>query len=255
MLPTGRKKNPGRAARPAPRSDKIADVLDTLQGIHEKRQAERAAAAAAGRMTVKNVQSLLDKAMAEYLPELPRVMVSVKPLGVFKKRVASYGINDIEDLITFCIREWTTLAAQNRVAFIRNPDKARQGSPLPEAPSFTDLAYRLPYFMAAYRNQRAVITGKERTATRESAQDAEIKRLKARLVEAEQEKQTMIGIVRRARAAQASHRGGQRPEPTPRATRRAPSTPAVIDENWTPPAWEEDDHFTPARARRYGNGK
>lgn len=254
MLSTGRKKTPGRAARPAPwSSDKIADVLQTLQGIHERRQTERAAAAVAGQMTTKNVQSLIDKAMAEYLPELPRVIVSVKPLGVFKKRIASYGIKDIEDLIVFCVREWTTLAAQNRVAFIRNPDKARQGTPLPDAPSFTDLAYRLPYFIAAYRNQRAVITGKEKAVTRETAQEAEIKRLKARLAEAEQEKQTMIGIVRRAKAAQAARRE-ETPPPAPRAARRT-SIPAVIDDNWTPPEWEEDSSFTPSRTRRYGNGK
>lgn len=143
------------------REESVKSIISATQTQHRTTQATRAAAAA-NDLTTKNVQALVDTFMDKYHPKLPRAVVTAKAFGVFRKRVVDARVQDLPRFLEYTIREWTVLATQNRMALMRNPDKAKAGSPLPEAPNFTALAYRLPYFLAAYANRAATSIQDER---------------------------------------------------------------------------------------------
>lgn len=185
----------------------------------------RVAAVESGEVTVKSLQALLDKTMRDYLPGLPRLVVTQKPFSVFCKRVQASNIN-LATFVPFAIREWQTLAAQNRTATLRGIEKGRTISePLPPAPSFSTMAYRLPYFIAAFANN---MTRGGRTEQTVDHRDAVI----ASLTKEVQQLKRSTPI--RIRPAQKPILSAQESED------------ALMDD-WVPPKWES---AAPATLRR-----
>lgn len=215
--------------RAAPdREDSIAGVVASATKTSMARRAGRAAAAPV-EINCKNLQALIDVNMREYLPMVPRVIVTQKPLSVFAKRIKAANI-DLAKFVTFMIREWSSIALQNRAAFNRDLSKARKGTPLPLVPDFNSMAYRLPYFITAYGN--SMVTGTVGAA--QDAKDQEIARLKAQLSNANKEAATVRQILRRKAASTSPQRPAAKPSPE---LRQALSN--LLNDDWTPPKWEE----------------
>ena len=225
MLATPKKVRPTRE-----RPELIEDVVATVRASTKLKSVARLSEVSDGKLTVAGLQALFDESMKEFLPSLPRMIVTQKAFGVFRKRVEAAGV-DLQRFATFAVREWRNLASQNRAAFMRDPSRAKKGSPLPEAPNFTTLAYRLPYFLAAYANTEAI--GKRVEVL--DPKDAEIRRLQKQLADAQSQVRSSAAVVRRIKTV-------QREEPPPATKfRRVPavkSLPVDIDDGWTPPAWE-----------------
>lgn len=217
---------PKRPRAAVQRSDSIAEVLTKAHEVTTRVATARVVAAKAGDLTAKNLQALLDQSMREFLPTLPRMIVTAKAFGVFRKRVQASNI-DLAKFVTFCIREWSTLAAQNRMAFVRDPSKAQKGSPIPPGPSFSVWAYRLPYFIAAYGSTEAIGA---RLVKGDSPDAARIKRLEAEVAKLQSENTAVRAIIRRSKPM-------PRPEPLRGETKSARHLDT--DVNWTPPAWAD----------------
>lgn len=216
-----------KKARPvAARSDSVAAVLARHTEESSATKAARVQAAKDGEMTVKTLQSLLDRGMLDYCPELPRVIVTQKPFSVFKKRITAAGI-ELAPFITYCLREWGALAAQNRAAFLRDPSKSQKGTPLPAAPNFMTLAYRLPYFIAAFAN--SLTTGGQSSAKAVDPKDIIIARLQAQLANAKSDNKAIGAVLRRTRKPVENTTRGY-------ASNAKPSTD--LGDDWTPPPWE-----------------
>lgn len=166
------------------RSETIETISAVVNATKEKKAeivAIRLASVSSG-LTIPGLQELLNKAMKDYLPTLPRVVVTQKPFNVFRKRVIEAKI-DVAKFIDFSIRSWTTLSSQSQRAYLRCQGN-RKGTPLPEAPTFSSFAYRLPYFLAAYAN---VLTRGGALGKNQDPYEAEIARLKAQLATSKQE--------------------------------------------------------------------
>lgn len=202
------------------------EVVEVQAAQATYRKATRIAQAKGGDLTVASVQALLDASMQQYCPTLPRVIVTQKPFGMFRKRVIAAAV-DVPKLIDFSIREWATLASQNRVAFLRNPEKANRGTPLPAAPTFNTFAYRLPYFIAAFANNRAAPLVKA-----EDPKDKEIERLKRQLAQAKQDASAQAKAVLRVRRRPPDINPAPPPEPRSAAATK-------LDDDWVPPSWED----------------
>lgn len=216
-----------KKARPvATRSDSVAAVLARHEAASSATKATRVQAAQAGDMTVKTLQALLDQGMADYCPELPRVIVTQKPFSVFKKRIAAAGI-DLAPFVTYCLREWGALAAQNRAAFLKDPSKSQKGTPLPAAPNFSTLAYRLPYFIAAFAN--SLTAGGQSSVKTVDPKDIIIARLQAQLANAKSDNKAIGAVLRRTRKPVENTTRGYAPKSTPSAD---------LGDDWTPPPWE-----------------
>jgi hypothetical protein len=229
----------------ATRPDSVTEVLATQSRRATDLKAGRRAAAEAGEIDTKNLQALLDRVMADYLPDLPRVIVTAQPLSVFKKRIKAAEIKDLSGFLRYTIREWPTFAAQNRAARMKDPTKARRGDALPEAPNFTALAYRLPYFIAAYSND--LVLGKQKAV--ESVADAEVKKLKAQVAALQQESMAKTDMIRRISRKPVA--AAPKIVRTPRVVKPEPNTMKALnslarrtqvvelEEDWTPPEWGE----------------
>lgn len=228
--------------RSAPRRDETAiEAVARIKMAHRINEGGRAGAAAGGALTVQNLQALIDKTMRERLPELPRVVVTQKPFGVFRKRIESANL-DIAKFVDFALSQWSLLASQNRAAMLKNPDKARRSTPLPSAPNFTTFAYKLPYFIAAYANN--VTTTRE---DRQKASDSgEAARLRAKLAAAERELDVAKGLLR-SRAKPVITRS--RPA-IPVQVQRTAATDADLNDQWSPPEWSAGDEPKQRRAVR-----
>lgn len=209
---------PKRQRTSVQRSSSVAEVLEKQQARRVAVVATRVSAAESGELTVKSLQALLDTLMQKYHPSLPRMVVTQKPFAVMRRRIKESQLA-VREFLEFALREWTTLATQNRMALLRNPDKAKKGSPLPEAPSFSNLAYRMPYFVAAFANNKSRSTSQIQA----DEKDAEIARLRSRVAAVEEERRVAVSLVRR------------RNRPLPAITNRQDEE----DDGWTPPPWEQ----------------
>lgn len=208
------------------RNHTIADVLNRANATVAAR---KLAAPTTDSMTMHNLQVVIDNNMREYLPNLPRITVTAKPFSVFKKRITEAKV-PLTDFVTFMIREWTAIASVNRASYMRDPAKTRKGSPLPPAPSFLAMAYRMPYFLAAYASHK--VAGAKPVIATVDPRDQVIARLQAQLEAERKQSKTMAGIVRRSKPVAAPQ-----PKPltrVPRTGQRAQS----LDDNWMPPTWE-----------------
>jgi hypothetical protein len=211
VLPTPKKPRPVIA-----RQESASAVVASVQKKHVEVAATRVAAAQAGDLSGDNLQALIDKAMKAYLPDLPRVVVTKIPLGVFRKRMKDANILDVAKFVEYTIREWTTFAAQNRATFLKNPAKYQKSSPLPSAPDFTSFAYRLPYFIAAYSN--SLIGGLKPTQSTQAPQTRETTTQR-------HIPQRVIAPVR------------QTPIYREKST-FAKTSDDVLNDDWVPPVWE-----------------
>lgn len=210
------------------RDESAVESIARIKSAHRVNEGGRADAAAGGALTTQNLQALIDKTMRERLPELPRVVVTQKPFGVFRKRIESANV-DIAKFVDFALSQWSLLASQNRAAMLKNPDKARRSTPLPSAPNFTTFAYKLPYFIAAYANNvTSTAEGRQRAAdTGEAAQ------LRAKLAATERELE-LTKEVMRSRAKPLIQRS--RPV-APAQVQRTAATDADLSDTWSPPEW------------------
>lgn len=217
---------PKKTRAAAPRMDSVAAVLSRHETQSSATKSERVQAAKDGDLSVKSLQALLDQGMSDYCPSLPRIIVTQKPFSVFKKRLAAAGI-ELAPFVTYCLREWGALAAQNRAAFLKDPSKTQKGTPLPAAPSFATLAYRMPYFIAAFAN--SLTTGGGAAAKTVDPKDLEIARLRAKLEASEQEKRTLGAVIRRTRKPE---------QTTTRGYSAKPAASSGVPDDWVPPPWE-----------------
>lgn len=195
------------------RNDNAAAALAQITQRSAARQAVRMESVKT-ELTIKGLQALLDKEMRTYHPALPRMIVTHKPFGVLRKRIAAATI-DINKFTTFCVRDWTILAEQNFRAMQRDPSKLDKGTPIPMAPSFHTWAYRLPYFIACYANSLANSVAGDR--------DTEVAALKSELVKAQQRNTELQKTLVRRTARRVE---------TTRTVRNSDET------SWTPPEWE-----------------
>lgn len=216
-----------KKARPvAARTDSVAVVLARHEAESSATKATRVQAAKDGDMTVKTLQALLDQGMRDYCPSLPRVIVTQKTFSVFKKRINAAGV-ELAPFVTYCLREWAALAAQNRAAFLKDPSKSQKGSPLPAAPNFTTLAYRLPYFIAAFAN--SLTSGGQASSKAVDPKDIIIARLQAQLATAKADTKAIGSVLRRTRKPV---------ETTTRGYASNAKPAADLGDDWTPPPWE-----------------
>lgn len=234
------------------RPDSVQDVIANVQTKRIAVSATRIADASAGDITVKSIQALLDSAMKEYHPNLPRLVVTAKAFGVLRKRIQSATVRNLVDFVNFSIREWNSIADRNRAAFLKNPSRAK-GSPLSASPTFNEFAYRLPYFIAIYSSD----LGGTATNSKSSSSDDQVSRLKAKLQEAERENQNNKEIIRRIR----------RPVPTQvvqrtqAVTRTPPKNKIALEDfskaldTWQPPAWVGTNDNAKPRSRGVKHGK
>ena len=233
--------------RPRPavrRNDSIAEVLTTVKSKRVEISATRIAGIAANGITAKGLQALLDKAMQDYYPASPRLIVTAKPFGVLRKRLESGTVQSIPHFVEFSIREWSLIASRNRASFLRNPSKTTNSAPLSQNPTFNEFAYRLPYFLAVYAQSLSAPESKA------SSEDERIAKLQAKLEAAEQANQNNREVIRRIRRAtptgtvtgryrSADPAAGR--SNTPKAGHTAASNIEEFSnllDNWAPPAWD-----------------
>lgn len=222
------------------RVESITEVVQATKKTRTEIVATRLVSVPSG-LTVKNLQTLLDKAMGHYRPTLPRVIVTKTHFGLFRKRADEAKI-DVNQFIDFVIRDWSTISSQNAASFRKYPER-HKGTPLPAAPSFSDLAIRLPYFIKIFASN--LTRGGEAGKT-ENPQETEIARLKAALATARQETVEARDLLRSERT-----RTRMRPSPSssslgiPGATLRTTSVrkyteeeiEAALADDWVPPEW------------------
>lgn len=256
--------NLGVAALAAPRSK--VDVNSALENLRATRlamrtertanrpTARRQTAAASSPTSKINVQAMIDTAMALYHPTLPRVVVTDKPLGVLKKRLALSEV-ELEPVINWAIRFWiTTASAHERSSRRRIADGTTKFNytAIPPAPDFATLCYRFPYFLAAYRSF-VVADAAGVATTREEQLTEKVQKLE-RMVE------TGRDAVRSANERVRNITRQRRPEPAPRRAaieddtsaptrvRRTPRAALPLDDD-LPPAWGEHEE-QPLKARK-----
>jgi hypothetical protein len=226
-----------RRPRPESAAEAVAQVMAQSKAVAQARVVQ----AEAGKITKVNLQALLDAAMKQHLPGIPRMIVTEKALGVFKKRVAAAEV-DLKGLVNYSILYWSQLASQSRAAWLKNPDK--KGSPLPEAPVFMDFALRLPYFIAAYTNHLVRGNDAPSKAAVKTAKDEENARLRAeveRLKEQNEHLRTRRApVVTRPAPRPVSRVMGRPTEHKAPPPRPAPKTDDVLSDDWTPPEWESN---------------
>jgi hypothetical protein len=215
---------PKKQRRVVARAETVADVIARTTEVNTATRNARAIAATASpiqALTVKGLQALIDKAMLTYLPDSPRVIVTEKAFGLMRKRLKEARIANLSDFIEFTIRSWFSIASQNKAAHRKDITRLERGSALPSAPSFTVLAYKLPYFVAVYSNH---LMDKNKGST-------EVTALQRRVAIAEEQLQR----ARQDNAELRQKRLQARARPAPKVERRELAT---LDDDWTPPEWQ-----------------
>ncbi len=193
------------------------------------------------------VQDAIDCTMARVHPTLPRVVVSEKPLGVLKKRIAEHKI-DFDAFITWAIEYWTITASGHERASRRRAGEESKHvhKPIPVAPDFNTLSYRFPYFAACFRSHVHTAAAGLAT-TKEQELEQKVKKLERAVVAA---KQDARGAQERERTIRRTIRTPVAPvEATPARVRRSAPVPTSINlDDDLPPAW--DDHPVATQRRR-----
>ena len=212
-------------------NENIADVLQRVKTTSATKRATlvQKASGSPAALSMQMVQAVIDKVMERDFPALPRVIATKAAYSVLKKRLLAYKIADLEGLVEFSFANWSALATQNRMALVRDPTKAQKFKPLPLAPSFTDFAYRLPYFISAYSNRKAAQGATPAQATQHaSTRERELER---EIADLRRQQEASRGIIRRISSRRSAPRKTEVPAPT------MPWVDA-LDSDWLPPAWE-----------------
>lgn len=228
----------------ATRIDSIAEVLKSTKTKRTEVAATRISQAAAGFITIASIQATLDNAMQEHHPKLPRLVVTTKAFGVLRKRLKSATVHNIPEFINYSIREWNLIAGRNRAAFLRNPTKTQQGSPLSPSPTFNEFAYKLPYFISVYsQNLSTPASGKE------SSGDDRVVRLQAQLDVERRENQNNREVIKRIRRVSTENTGtavtnsgrlSGRAIHRDNAPRQGTEVVDTFLDGWTPPTWHSE---------------
>lgn len=214
---------------PQQREESSAGAVAAVKSKNARVNAARIAKVAStpvAKLPMHSVQAMLDKAMSTYLPDYPRVMATKVAYGVMRKRLAELQIADLQDFINWVVRSWSILSEQNRGAFLKDPSRGRKGTPLPSSPSFPSLAYRLPYFVAAYRNRLA--DGQHRRDR--GSEQAQAARMRGELALAKRQ----VDYLKKLKVAPVAQRPAEEFTPTPLSKLRQTEL-----DGWEPPAWED----------------
>ena len=160
--------------------DSVKEVIARMNAARDAKQAKQLAIAktkpASGLKKI-DVQTMLDKSRKEFSSSTPRIYVTDKAFGVFKKRLADSAPASLPEFFDWLIVHWQIIAQQNlkaRSRKLRTGD-VDQSAPIGLSPDFDTLAYRFPYFLKCYNSyvaERSVL------GTKEDQQEAEIARLK-----------------------------------------------------------------------------
>ena len=232
-----------------PKKVSVVEAMENLRATREALKAQRPASRTTRRTataklpqsnSMAHIQTLFDTAMQTYHRTLPRVLVAAKPFGVFRKRLAEMQI-EAEPFIDWAVKAWMTTAQAHARGARRNLDGDRRHSytAIPAAPDFSTLAYRLPYFAAAYRSYlQAERIGA--ATDREGMLERKVEKLERKVRAAQDD----------ARSAQERERAARRrsrsiPPDTTAPTRpariaRPVPTASLLDDD-LPPSWDELD--------------
>ena len=178
----------GRAAPSYATEERVEDVVRAVAHRHEQVRSVRASAAqnkAPWLLSKEEMQAVIDKATYAYYPDEPRMVVTNKEYGFLKKRLKESAPKSFTEFIDWVIRYWHSIAKQNRNAAMRRGLNGTEdkSTPLDMSPSFSQLVYRLPYFLKAYSNFLA----ERRSDANDEAEAKQRKRLEARAAEAEKQ--------------------------------------------------------------------
>jgi len=145
----------------------------------------RAAAASkpVAQLTQQELQAVFDR-HRNLDAEGIRCLVTVKELGLFKKRWTETGLTDIEDFVKWITMHYRGVAIKQHES-IKRDQKNGTGrldkvSPLPMALTFSTLTYRFPYFAKVYASFKADRPIDEQV---EDVKDKKIKALTAQVID------------------------------------------------------------------------
>lgn len=212
----------------ASRQDNALDVINAVKDAHRVRRATLVAQALSPQRELRMdmVQAVIDKIIERDFPGLPRVVVTKEAFGVMRKRIKAYKVDNFEALVEYSFSQWSSIASRQRLGLVRDSAKAAKFSPLPLAPSFRDLAYRLPYFIALYANRKAgqnetLGAPAEKSNERERQLEREVRSLEGKL---QTERTAFRRVISR--------------RPAPRVEPETTTSVAEQDIEWVPPVWE-----------------
>ncbi len=205
----------------APRST-AADILARMDALQASAKAKRDAKASklgnAALMKQTELQAVIDRSMAKYYPDLPRLVVTGKAFGAMKNHLKRSCPADLPGFINWVLGAWPQLATQHARTALR---KVAQGdtksfAPMPHAPHFASFGYRLPYFLACYNNRKAEDA---RMGTQEERDTAAIEKANRATVAARQEAASLRALLQKqsaGRRQQEERRAAPRVDDKPR---------------------------------------
>lgn len=209
--------------------------MDALQlAAKQKREAKAKTITGAGSLKQGQLQAVIDRSMQKYYPDLPRLVVTGKAFGAMKNHLKRSCPTDLPEFIDWTLRSWSQLAtdhARTQLRRMAHNDKT-QFAPMPKAPYFGDLGFRLPYFLACYNNRKAM-DGK--MGTQETRDLEAIAKANRATVAARQEAASMRVLLQKAneeRRKQGERRVEPRVDDKPRRAAYDLSQPQEI------PTWE-----------------
>lgn len=210
-----------------------SDVVRSITARHTSNAATRTASAAAKKpwqVTKEEMQALLDRIQREFAPSSQRMMVTVKELGLLRKRMKENPPADLTAFLQHTIMHWPTISRQHGAAVRKRVAYKAGESRISAAHSFHDLAYRYPYFLKVYANH---VAGKAEDATQVEL-DAEKQRMQATIERQAEDIQTL----RRRATARPAVVARQPRTPRP-ASQAAPQI--EVDPFGDIPTWDEHE--------------
>jgi hypothetical protein len=221
------------------------ELVAALKAKSDRARADRLASAASKQpwqLTKQELQAMIDKGMKLYHPSAPRMVVTYREYGYMRKYLKQSAPKDFSAFLDWTLRMWSNIAVQHRRAVTRNQDRMLKDEQLIGAsPSFSSLAYKLPYFIKAHSNFVAELNGAER----EDEADRRVARLEREL---ENTRQTVRVLSRRPKTST--------PEPTrqrdvvPERRGRVISDTSVEFDPKDDPVFGEWQNETPEQYRR-----
>lgn len=171
--------------------------MDAMQaGAKAKRDAKASKLGHVGAMKQDSVQAVVDRAMAKYYPDLPRLVVTGKAFGAMKNHLKRSAPADIPDFINWTLGRWSELSIQHARTALRKMSQGdtKDFAPMPHAPHFASFGYRLPYFLACYNNRKAEDA---RMGTQQERDTAAIEKANRATVAARQEAASLRELLRK----------------------------------------------------------
>lgn len=209
-------------------SESALDAVARVAAKHEANRTARVAAASAKaprKIEKDELQALFDRVTTASEPKMPRVVVTLKELGFFRKRLAVQAPDSLKDFIEWTLFNWHDIASRQRGAMHRRGETDRTKE-LPRVADFATFVYRFPYFLKVYEGR---LIDQDR---KQDADDALRRQLAAK---DQQIAELRKGIrIMRSRTTQA-------PAPQPRRSTALPDLDSDL------PSW--DSNAAPRRSR------